>query len=77
MARRPRPLLTFATLPDPVPRIEPIRKGGPNKPYAVLGQSYEPIAEDVPWREQGVASWYGTSSRATHPPVASCSACMA
>jgi rare lipoprotein A len=47
-------------LPDPVPRIEPIRKGGPNKPYAVLGQSYEPIAEDVPWREQGVASWYGT-----------------
>ncbi|MDX9844446.1 MAG: septal ring lytic transglycosylase RlpA family protein [Aquabacterium sp.] len=50
----------LASLPDPVPRIEPIRKGGPNKPYAVLGQSYEPIAEDVPWREQGVASWYGT-----------------
>ena len=50
----------LATLPDPVPRIEPIRKGGPNKPYEVLGQSYEPIAEDVPWREQGLASWYGT-----------------
>lgn len=50
----------LAALPDPVPRIEPIRKGGPNKPYEVLGQSYEPIAEDVPWREQGVASWYGT-----------------
>lgn len=50
----------LATLPDPLPRIEPIRKGGPNKPYAVLGQSYEPIADDVPWREQGVASWYGT-----------------
>jgi rare lipoprotein A len=50
----------LASLPDPVPRIEPIRKGGPNKPYAVLGQSYEPIADDVPWREQGVASWYGT-----------------
>ena len=50
----------LAALPDPVPRIEPIRKGGPNKPYAVLGQSYEPMAEDVPWREQGVASWYGT-----------------
>lgn len=50
----------LASLPDPVPRIEPIRKGGANKPYAVLGQSYEPIAEDVPWREQGVASWYGT-----------------
>lgn len=50
----------LASLPDPVPRIEPIRKGGPNKPYEVLGQSYAPLAEDVPWRESGVASWYGT-----------------
>lgn len=49
----------LASLPDPVPRVEPIRKGGPNKPYEVLGQAYEPIAEDVPWREQGLASWYG------------------
>ena len=50
----------LAALPDPVPRIEPIRKGGPNKPYEVLGQAYAPLADDVPWREQGVASWYGT-----------------
>lgn len=50
----------LASLPDPVPRIEPIRKGGPNKPYEVLGQAYAPLAEDVPWRESGVASWYGT-----------------
>lgn len=49
----------LASQPDPVPKVEPIRQGGPNKPYEVLGQSYEPMAADVPWREQGLASWYG------------------
>jgi len=52
-------LAELARLPDPVPQVEPIRVGGPNKPYAVLGQSYEPLAADVPWRERGAASWYG------------------
>lgn len=41
------------------PQVEPIRQGGPNKPYSVLGQSYEPLTGDVAWSEQGVASWYG------------------
>jgi rare lipoprotein A len=45
--------------PDPVPQVEPIRPGGPNKPYTVLGQSYEPLTRDVPLKERGVASWYG------------------
>jgi rare lipoprotein A len=45
--------------PDPVPQVEPIRQGGPNKPYTVLGQSYEPLTRDVPVKERGVASWYG------------------
>ncbi len=49
----------LASQPDPVPQVEPIRPGGPNKPYTVLGQSYEPMAEDVPWSERGAASWYG------------------
>lgn len=49
----------LAALPDPVPQVEPIRPGGPNKPYTVLGQSYAPVAEDLPWRERGGASWYG------------------
>lgn len=43
-----------------MPQIEPIKPGGPNKPYVVLGQAYEPIASDVSWSERGVASWYGT-----------------
>ena len=47
-------------LPDAEPRIEPLRVGGPNKPYEVLGRWYAPAAADVPWRERGLASWYGT-----------------
>ncbi len=45
--------------PDPEPRVEPLRVGGPNKPYQVLGQSYTPLAADVPVAETGLASWYG------------------
>jgi rare lipoprotein A len=41
------------------PKVEPIREGGPNKPYEVLGERYEPLTVDEPWREQGLASWYG------------------
>ena len=49
----------LADLPDVVPQIEPIRQGGPNKPYTVLGQSYEPLQGDIEWSEKGGASWYG------------------
>lgn len=46
-------------VPDALPQLEPIRKGGPNKPYEVLGQRYEPITVDAPLTERGLASWYG------------------
>jgi rare lipoprotein A len=46
-------------LPDAVPRIEPLRSGGANKPYEVLGQAYTPISGDRALRETGLASWYG------------------
>ena len=45
--------------PDAQPRVEPIRIGGPNKPYEVLGRRYEPLSTDVPLRQTGLASWYG------------------
>jgi rare lipoprotein A len=45
--------------PDAVPRIEPLRVGGPNKPYEVLGVRYVPMTDDRPLRETGLASWYG------------------
>ena len=46
-------------VPNALPQIESIRKGGPNKPYEVLGQRFEPITDDKPLIERGLASWYG------------------
>lgn len=47
-------------VPDAEPRVEAIRgNGGTSKPYVVLGRSYVPITDDRPWRESGLASWYG------------------
>ncbi len=46
-------------LPDARPALEPIPLGGPNKPYAVLGETYTPLPPEAPLREEGVASWYG------------------
>lgn len=46
-------------VPDAEPKFEPIRVGGPNKPYEVLGHGYVPITQDTPFTEQGLASWYG------------------
>lgn len=46
-------------VPDAEPRIEPVRNGGPNKPYEVLGQSYAPVLGDPAVVERGLASWYG------------------
>lgn len=49
----------LAAVPDAVPRVEPLRIGGPNKPYEVLGRRYEPMTRDLPLMESGGASWYG------------------
>lgn len=49
----------LAAVPDAQPRLETVRPGGPNKPYAVLGQPYTPLAGDPPLVERGLASWYG------------------
>ena len=46
-------------MPDAEPKVEPIRSGGPNKPYEVLGQSYTPMTGDEPLVQKGIASWYG------------------
>jgi rare lipoprotein A len=45
--------------PDAEPRVEPIRAGGPNKPYEVGGRRYKPVTGDERLRESGLASWYG------------------
>ena len=48
-------------VPDALPRVEPLRNGGPNKPYEVFGRWYQPLAADLAWRESGLASWYGVA----------------
>jgi rare lipoprotein A len=50
--------LSRADLRDAVPRVEPLMSG-PNKPYTVLGRSYTPETRERPFRQTGVASWYG------------------
>lgn len=49
----------LAHTPDAVPQVEPLRLGGPNKPYEVFGVRYQPMTDDRPLRERGLASWYG------------------
>jgi rare lipoprotein A len=55
----------LASVPDAEPRIEPIRtSGGTSKPYTVLGRGYAPLTDDRPFRESGLASWYGSKFHA-------------
>ena len=54
-----RPPSDLARVPDAQPQVEPIRSGGPNKPYEVLGRDYTPQRDDSPLAERGLASWYG------------------
>jgi rare lipoprotein A len=54
------PPANLAQVPDAEPRLEPLRSGGPNKPYEVFGRTYTPLTNDRPFNERGLASWYGS-----------------
>ena len=43
---------------DAVPRLEALHRAA-NRPYAVLGREYVPATSLKPYRERGIASWYG------------------
>ncbi|MFN5189672.1 MAG: septal ring lytic transglycosylase RlpA family protein [Burkholderiales bacterium] len=45
-------------IPDAVPLAEKFHSGA-NKPYTVFGRSYAPVVNNEPFRQTGVASWYG------------------
>lgn len=45
-------------VPDATPRRESPSTSG-NRPYAVNGTTYQPLADARGYRERGVASWYG------------------
>ena len=46
------------SLPDAVPRLEPLHRFA-DRPYTVLGRDYVPATTLRPYRERGIASWYG------------------
>jgi rare lipoprotein A len=45
-------------VPDAVPRIEPLRQAT-LRPYSAMGREYIPMTSLRPYRERGIASWYG------------------
>ena len=45
-------------IPDAVPRDEPLRRAT-MRPYTVMGRSYTPMTEVVPYKARGIATWYG------------------
>jgi rare lipoprotein A len=46
------------SIPDAIPRTEKYHSGA-NKPYTVFGRSYVPVVNNEPFRQTGIASWYG------------------
>ena len=53
-----RPPANLDAIPDAVPRSEPLHRFA-NRPYSVFGRDYVPATSLRPYRERGVASWYG------------------
>lgn len=52
------PPADLASIPDAVPRDEPLRQAN-MRPYVALGKSYAPMTALESYRERGIASWYG------------------
>jgi rare lipoprotein A len=52
------PPANLAAVPDAVPRAEPLHRYA-NRPYTVFGRDYVPFAKLQPFRQRGLASWYG------------------
>jgi chemotaxis response regulator CheB len=51
---------------DAVPKSEPLNRFA-NNPYSVLGRDYVPQREVQPFRQRGIASWYGRRLTAGRP----------
>ena len=48
------------SIPDAVPRPEPITAAGNKTPYEVLGKRYKVLPRSAGYVQRGTASWYGT-----------------
>jgi len=53
-----RPPANLDRVADAVPRTEPLHKYA-NRPYEAMGRKYVPMTTVQPFRQQGLASWYG------------------
>ncbi|MEQ1879385.1 MAG: septal ring lytic transglycosylase RlpA family protein [Burkholderiales bacterium] len=54
----PNPPTDLDAIPEPVPTSEPINPNT-SRPYTVLGRRYIPLPQAHPYKQRGVASWYG------------------
>jgi len=43
---------------DAVPRVEPLHRFA-NRPYKAMGRDYVPLTSLQPFKQRGMASWYG------------------
>ena len=53
-----RPPANLEQVADAMPRSEPLHKFA-NRPYEALGKRYVPMTSVQPFRQSGLASWYG------------------
>src|SRR5207245_1750342 len=53
-----RPPANLEQIADAQPKAEPLHRYA-NRPYQVFGKEYVPLAFVQPYRQRGVASWYG------------------
>ena len=53
-----KPPANLDSIPDARPRAEPLHKFA-NRPYEVFGKKYVPLASLQPFKQRGMASWYG------------------
>ena len=52
--------LDVSSIPDAIPRMEPITVAGNKNPYTVFGKTYHLLPSAEKYRQVGIASWYGT-----------------
>ncbi len=52
--------LDVSSIPDAIPRSEPITVAGNKNPYTVFGKTYHLLPSAEKYRQVGIASWYGT-----------------
>lgn len=48
------------SIPDAIPKMEPLSRYGNPSSYRVFGREYSILKDDKGYKERGIASWYGS-----------------